>query len=459
MTFRPEFQLRWAGEPHVTVVMLNRLDARDTAELVQRVADGKPLPSAIRDQIVRRTDGVPLFIEELTRTVLESGVLHEADGRYGLDGPLPSAAIPSSLQASLLARLDRLAPTRQIAQVGAAIGREFPHRLLSRVADCNEVELQTAVDWLIVAGLISRRGIPPEATYTFKHALVQDAAYGTLLRGARQALHARIAAALEQHFGDIAQTQPELLAHHHAEAKAPTKAAMYWLAAGRNNSRRGAHVEAARLLDRALAAIGELPEEPSSLRLELEVHLALVPVLMAIRMASERTREVARRAIGLCEEFGTIDRALPALFAEASYYSSSGEIEAAMRLASRIVQIGTDIRDDATLMAGHRFLGSGLLWVGDLETAQWHLDMALSTAGRSTRSAHRPDADFDHHAAALVLAGHLKLRRGALIDGWRLHDEAEQVAGDTGHAPVALGGDDVEPGFPSENYSDLLRAM
>lgn len=434
VTFRPEFHLQWGSEPHIFTLILNRLDAEHTGEFAQRVAGGKTLPSAIVDQIVRRTDGVPLFIEELTRTVLESGVLHEQGDRYSLDGPLPSVAIPSSLQASLLARLDRLAPTREIAQIGAAIGREFSHRLLSLVADCSEAELQIAVDRLIDAGLVSRRGVRPAATYAFKHALVQDAAYGTLLRAARQMLHARIAAVLERDFADVAQTQPELLAHHHAEAKAPDKAAVYWLAAGRNNSRRSAHMEAVRLLERALTAIQQLPDDPSSRRLEFEVHLALVPVLMAIGMAGERTREVARRAIALCEEFGAMDRALPALFAEVSYYSSSGDIKAALRLGSRIIGVGGDIHDDATLLAGHRFVGSCLLWLGNLDAAQQHLATALSIAGRFQRSEPDREANFDHRAATLVLYGHLKLRRGDFIAGWRLHDEAWHLADRTDRA-------------------------
>ena len=308
---------------------------------------------------------------------------------------------------------------------------------------------------------------PPAAIYAFKHALVQDAAYGTLLRGARQTLHARIAAVLERDFADVTQTQPELLAHHHAEAKAPDKAAVYWLAAGRNNSRRAAHVEAARLLERALTAIQQLPDDPFSRRLELEVHLALVPVLMAIGMAGERTREVARRAVALCEEFGALDRALPALFAEVSYYSSSGDVEAALRLGSRIINIGSDIHDDATLLAGNRFVGSCLLWLGNLDAAQQHLETALSVASRAAHELHA-EADFDHHAATLVLYGHLKLRRGDFIAGWRLHDEAWHLADRTDRAftfafvllhRLLSRGNDLEFGFASENHSDLRRAM
>jgi predicted ATPase len=168
VTFRPEFRLQWTSEPHVTVLVLNRLDPGNTADFVQRVAGGKVLPAAIVDQIVQRADGVPLFIEELTRAVLECGVLREEHDQYRLDGPLPAVAIPSSLQASLLARLDRLSPTRAIVQVGAAIGREFPHRLLSLVVDSNDAGLQLEITRLIEAGLVSRRGIAPEATYVFK---------------------------------------------------------------------------------------------------------------------------------------------------------------------------------------------------------------------------------------------------------------------------------------------------
>jgi class 3 adenylate cyclase/tetratricopeptide (TPR) repeat protein len=433
VTFRPEFQLQWTSEPHVTVLVLNRLDASETADFVQRVAGEEGLPATIVDQIVRRTDGVPLFIEELTRTVLESGRHDGENNQFQLD-ERPPWAIPATLQASLLARLDRLGSTREIAQIGAALGREFPHRLLLMVADSTEDELQIAMDLLIDAGLVLRHGLAPDATYLFKHALVQDAAYSTLLRSARRTLHTRIAAVLEQHFADIAQAQPELLARHHTEAKAPDKAAPYWLAAGRNNARRGAHIEAARLLDRALVAIGEFPEAASSRQLELEVHLALVPVLMAMGMASERTREIARRAIELCEKSGAMDRALPALFAEASYYSSSGEIETALELSSRVVGIGTDIDDPATLLAGHRFVGSCLLWIGDLEAAQRHLDMALSAADRIGHRKERGDTDFDHHAATLVLAGHLHLRRASFAEGWRLHDKAERLANDIGDA-------------------------
>jgi class 3 adenylate cyclase len=428
LTFRPEFRLQWAGDAHVTTLVLNRLDARHTAEFAQRVAGGKALPSEIVGQIVQRTDGVPLFIEELTRTILESGVLKEDGHRYLLEGSLPAGAIPSSLQASLLARLDRLAPARRLAQIGAAFGREFPHRLLSVVAEYAEADLVESVTKLIEAGLISRRGVPPDATYVFKHALVQDAAYGTLLRGTRRALHAKIAAALEQHFADLVQNRPELLAHHHSEAKAPAIAAKYWLEAGRNNARRSAHVEAIRSYESALAAIRELPDDPISRRMELDVQLALTPSSMSVGMADERTRAAAQRAICLCEEFGTTRRAIPARFALASYLSSSGDLVSAMAEARRTICIGEDLGDDAILLLGHRSVGSGALWLGDLDAARRHLETALSIATRMDAGEMSTLGDFDHHAAAVGLYGHLQLRRGDLYSGWRFHDEASRMA-------------------------------
>jgi hypothetical protein len=427
-TFRPEFRLQWAGEAHVTTLVLNRLDARHTAEFAQRVAGGKALPSEIVGQIVQRTDGVPLFIEELTRTILESGVLKEDGHRYLLDGSLPAGAIPSSLQASLLARLDRLAPARRIAQFGAAFGREFPHRLLSVVAEYTEADLAESVTKLIEAGLISRRGVPPDATYVFKHALVQDAAYGTLLRGTRQALHAKIAAALEQHFPDVVQNRPELLAHHHSAAKTPASAAKYWLEAGRNNARRSAHVEAIRSYECSLAAIRELPDDAISRRMELDVQLSLVASSMSVGMADERTLAAAQRAIYLCEEFSAMRRAIPALFALPSYFSSSGDLVSANAEALRTISIGEDLGDDAILLLGHRFVGSGALWLGDLDAARRHLEMVLSIAARMAAGEMSALSDFDHHAAALGLYGHLLLRRGDLNSGWRFHDEASRMA-------------------------------
>jgi predicted ATPase len=254
ITFRPEFARPWVGRPHVTLLTLSRLPLKQRAEMITRVTGGKVLPKEIADQIVDRTDGVPLFIEELTKSVIESGIVTEAGDHYTAVGPVAPLAIPTSLHASLLARLDRLAPTREVARIGAALGRQFSHELISAVAQIPQTQLDDALAQLVHAELMFRRGTPPDAEYTFKHALVQDAAYSTLLRSRRQQLHGRIAATLEAQFPEIVETRPELLAWHCNEALFVEKAVGYWLKAGRQALTRSAMTEAMAQLQKGLAA-------------------------------------------------------------------------------------------------------------------------------------------------------------------------------------------------------------
>ena len=252
VTFRPEFQPTWVGQPHVAMLALSRLDRRDGATIIAGVTKGKALPDAVVEQILVRTDGVPLFIEELTSTLLESGLMHETTDHYVLEGPLPPLAIPTTLQASLAARLDRLASVKDVAQVGAAIGRQFSHELIDAVASLSPADLDRALERLSRAGLISRRGMPPDATYSFKHALVQDAAYATLLKSWRQQLHAKIAKALIERFPAMAEFLPEVVAHHFSEAGLASEAIGYWHKAGDMAQRRSANEEAISHLRRAL---------------------------------------------------------------------------------------------------------------------------------------------------------------------------------------------------------------
>ena len=252
ITFRPEFTPPWIGRSCVTMLTLNRLPRRQGAEIIAHVTGGKALPKEIEDQIVDRTDGIPLFIEELTKTVVESGIVSEAGGRYAITGPTAPLAIPTSLQASLLARLDSLAPTREVAQIGAALGRSFSYELISAVAGMPPQKLSDALEQLASAELIFRRGTPPHAEYTFKHALVQEAAYSTLLRNRRQQLHAQIASTLEGQFPEIVSTRPALIAQHCAEAGLDAKAVDYWLKAGQQAVARSSLVEAGAQFRRAL---------------------------------------------------------------------------------------------------------------------------------------------------------------------------------------------------------------
>ena len=233
VTFRPEFEPPWIGQPYVTALTINRLAQREIDAVIDGVVGNRFIPANIRQDIIERTDGIPLFVEEMTKAVLEAegeGAAAQAVSMV----PSPVLAVPASLHASLMARLDRLGPAKEVAQIGAAIGREFSHALLAAVARKSEAELESALDRLIEAGLLSGQGVPPNATYLFKHALVQDAAYGTLLREPRRALHARIAETLESQFADIAENQPELLARHCTEAGLIEKAAALWGKAGQS---------------------------------------------------------------------------------------------------------------------------------------------------------------------------------------------------------------------------------
>ena len=244
ITFRPEFAPPWLGRPHVTMLTLNRLALRHRTEIIGHVVGGKALPKEIAEQIADRTDGVPLFIEELTKSVVESGLVTEVAGRYAMTVPAAPLAIPTTLHASLLARLDRLAPTREVAQIGAALGRSFSHELIAAVAQMPQQKLEEALEQLVAAELIFRRGTSPNAEYTFKHALVQDAAYSTMLRSRRQQLHGLISGKLEALFTEIVKKQPEVLARHCAEAGLTAKAVGYLLKAAQQSMARSAMSEA-----------------------------------------------------------------------------------------------------------------------------------------------------------------------------------------------------------------------
>jgi class 3 adenylate cyclase/predicted ATPase len=278
VTFRPEFNPPWVGQSRVTSVTLNRLGEREATAIIARLVGNKDLPADVMAEIVERTDGIPLFVEEMTKAVLEAEGEGEAR-RTVAAVPSRALAVPASLHASLMARLDRLGPAKEVAQVGAAIGREFSHALLASVMRKPEAELGSAVDRLIDAGLLFRQGVPPHATYLFKHALVQDAAYGTLLREARRALHARIAETLEGEFAEIAESQPELLARHSTEAGLIEKAVSFWRTAGQRSLARSALLEGAEQLKRALDQIATLPATPALRGEEIKLHVAFANAL------------------------------------------------------------------------------------------------------------------------------------------------------------------------------------
>ena len=278
VTFRPEFEPPWIGRPYVTALTINRLAQRDIEAMIDRVVGNKSIPASVRHDIIERTDGIPLFVEEMTKSVLEAGSEEEVQ-RTAATVPSTALAVPASLHASLMARLDRLGPAKEVAQVGAAIGREFSHALLAAVVRKPEAELQSALDRLVATGLLFRQGVPPQASYLFKHALVQDAAYGTLLREPRRALHARIAETVESQFTDIAESQPELLARHCTEAGQIEKAVGLWGKAGQRSLARAALLEGVEQLKRALDQIATLPATPALRREEIKLEVAFANAL------------------------------------------------------------------------------------------------------------------------------------------------------------------------------------
>src|SRR4051794_12063497 len=343
ITFRPEFQPPWTGQAHVTALSMSRLARRQGAALVARVTGDKPLPAAIVEQIVARTDGVPLFVEELTKTILESGLLADAGDHYELHGPLPPLAIPTTLHDSLMARLDRLAPVKEVAQIGAVIGREFSHELLAAVTPMPGDLLDAAVQRLVDSELVFRRGTPPEATYSFKHALVQDAAYQSLLRSKRRQLHARIAQALERRFLDAGEAGPEVLAWHLTAAGLAERAIPYWRRAGESAAGRSDNAEAVAHLSKTLELLGTLPDTPERTEEELALRLAIGgPLIAAKGYAAPEVEQTYGRASALCDQLGRSAELFPVLRGLWNCYLVRGELRRAHDLAERLVGLAEE---------------------------------------------------------------------------------------------------------------------
>jgi class 3 adenylate cyclase/predicted ATPase len=385
VTFRPEFEAPWIGRPHVTALTINRLAQRDIDAMIDRVVGNKLLPTSVRQDIIERTDGIPLFVEEMTKAVLEAGSESEARQTAGAV-PSPALTVPASLHASLMARLDRLGPAKEVAQIGAAIGREFSHAMLAAVVRKPEAELGSALDRLIAAGLLFRQGVPPHATYLFKHALVQDAAYGTLLREPRRALHARIAEALESQFAETAETQPELLARHCTEAGLIEKAAGLWGKAGQRSLERSALVEAVAQLTRALDQIVTLTATPALRREQINLQVALITPLIHVKgYAAPETKAATEQARLLIEQAEALGEPLddPLLlfsvlygFWVASYVAFNGDV---MReLAAQFLALAERQGTTAPLMIGHRLMGVSLLTTGDVAEGRAHFDQGIA---------------------------------------------------------------------------------
>jgi predicted ATPase/DNA-binding winged helix-turn-helix (wHTH) protein len=385
VTFRPDFEPPWIGWHHVTALTLNRLGEREIGALIDRVTGNRALPESIRQDIIERTDGIPLFVEEMTKAVLEA----ESDGEAGKTAAaVPSAAlaVPASLHASLMARLDRLGPAKEVAQIGAVIGREFPHALIAAVAHKADAELRSALDRLVLAGLLFRQGLLPQAKYLFKHALVQDAAYGALLREQRRALHARIAATLETQFAEIAETQPELLARHYTEAGLIEKAASLWGKAGQRSLARSALNEAVEQLSRAIAQLQSLPTNSTVRSEHIKLQVSLIPPLINIKgHAAPETREATQRARFLIEQSDALgehpdDPLLLFTVLYSSWVANLVEFNgAACRdLAAHFLALAKKDGTAAPLIVGYRVAGHSLSYTGELRRARANYEKALA---------------------------------------------------------------------------------
>jgi predicted ATPase/class 3 adenylate cyclase len=389
ITFRPEFEPPWVGLPNVSTLTLGRLDRDDVESMVTRVTGGRVLPAEVMKQIVAKTDGNPLFVEELTKAVLEAGILvADADG-YRLAGPLPPLAIPDTLQDSLMARLDRLAPVKEVSQIGAAIGREFSYSLVRALVGRDETALKHALTQLEQAELVFRRGEPPEAVYIFKHALVRDVAYQSQLKSRRHQLHAQIARTLEEKFPDIVVSQPEIVAHHFTEAGLVDPAIDYWLKAGQQAARRSANAEALNHLARGLELLPNIDDPILRNKSELLLQTSLGHSLRAIKGWSiDSVKRAYTRALQLCKESGFDEHTLPAVFGLWTWNFLRAALGEAQSLAEYLVSKAGNIDDSVYKVLAHEALGFTLFARGNFAASHAALERSLSMCEDSKAAAY-----------------------------------------------------------------------
>ena len=375
LTCRPDFSLPWTGRSHLTQVTLPRLPRRQAAEMAGRVAHSKTLPAEVMAQVVAKTDGVPLFVEELTKMVLESGLLQEREERYELTGPLPSLAIPTTLHDSLMARLDRLATVKALAQLGATLGREFSYALLQAVSPWDEETLQRGLHQLVAAEFLYQQGLPPEATYVFKHALIQETAYQSLLRSTRQQYHQRIAQVLEACFPQSSETQPELLARHYTEAGLAAPAIGYWQRAGHQASDRSANLEAVSHFTAAIALLTTRPETPAHTQQALTLHIALGAALqMAKGFGVPEVEQAYTQAYALCQQVGETPELIPVLFGLWRFYVVRAQLHTARELGETLLRLAHRADAPALAVIAHYALGWTWFCLGALPAARQHLE-------------------------------------------------------------------------------------
>ncbi|HEX5646639.1 MAG TPA: adenylate/guanylate cyclase domain-containing protein [Nitrospira sp.] len=379
ITFRPDFRPVWAEYSHVTFLTLNRLPRRQSVELIATMTGGKVLPQEVQQAILAKTDGVPLYIEELTENLLETGLLAEGTDSFTLKAPLKAMVIPDSLQALLMERVDRLGPVKEIVQIGAAIGREFTYELLRAVVDVTDTRLNGALDLFVSSGLILQEGERPLSRYRFKHMLVQEAAYSTLPKKSRRLLHARIAKTLEDKFAERVRLEPELLAYHFEQAGLARPAITYWHLAARRDADRSANVEALNHFNRALVMVKDLPEGPERDASELELLIAQGAPMMTVKgYASQEIERNYLRAKQLSQENGDSGRHFLAVWGLWVFHLVRGPLVAACDLAEHLLSLAQREQSPDMLIRAHESVGSTYSFLGRFDEAKTHLFAAKS---------------------------------------------------------------------------------
>ena len=442
LTFRPDFRPPWPMLSHLTQLTLSRLARQQVEVMVESIAGGTTLPAAVLQQVIAKTDGVPLFVEELTKAVLESGLhggqtgpVARGHGTAAGRAASPSLSIPTTLHDSLMARLDRLEAGKEIAQLGATLGREFGYELIRAVSPVNEAGLQEALASLVEAELLYQRGLPPQARYVFKHALIQDAAYQSLLKSKRQQYHQQIARALEERLPEIKDTQPELLAHHYTEAGLVEQALPYWLSAGERAVQRSANVEAISHLGKGLELLKTLPDTPGRAQQELTLQIALgVPLRATKGFAAPEVGRAYARARELCQQVGETPQLVPVLRGLWEFYELRADYATARALGEQLLTLARRVKDPALLLVAHDVVGDTLLWLGDFPAARAHLEQGVALYDIREHRSHAFLYGYDSGVACLSFGAWALWFLGYPDQALRRMEDALRVARELAHS-------------------------
>ena len=437
-TVRPNFTLPWPICSNITQIAVDQLDSKQVEKLVAAIAEDRLLPKEIVEHVGAKTDGIPLFVEELTKMLLESACMVDDGGMYRLSEPLPRLAIPSTLKDLLMARLDRLDTPKDLVQVGATLGREFTHELLCEISQLDSLNLGRELVKLVNAGILDQRGNPPEASYYFKHALIQDAAYESILKSKRQTYHRVVAKVLEEKFPETKEIQPELIARHYTDAGLSEEAIPFWLKAGKRATERSAHAEAINHLNKGLELLKSVSSTPERFENELNFQVALGgPLRVTEGFAGTGVEKAYLRAMALCRKAGRTDRIYPVLRGMSGIYLARGELRKANGLGKQLMVLSQESNDSKHLVQAHYIMGASLFCLGQIESAFGHLEQGLSHYNPKEHSSHASLYGQDAGAACLFWSSWSQWFLGYPDQALMRSDEAIRLAKELSH-PYSL---------------------